>query len=120
MKTAIKNIVLSAALALTTTTLSAAPQIAEISSKTLQPMQAHTISMQDYTTVVYYTVLANGDFQVVTSTGPNAGVDGEMTHNSVTVESGASLVYSLQTAAGKPSVDIRFAANENRLVVASH
>lgn len=119
MKTAIRNIILSTSFMVAASAQAAAPHTAEIDSQMLQPMQAHTIALDGYTAVVYYTVLANGDYQIVTSTGPNPGVEGEMTQNSVTVAAGEWLIYSLQTAPGSAPVDIRFAAMDQALIVAS-
>ncbi len=113
MKAPIRNIILTAVLALTGTA-----NATEIVPGELVPMQAHTVAMDGYTAVVYYTVLSNGDFQVVTSAGPDAGVEGEMIQRIEIVDPGQTVHYTLHTAAGK-STQFQFTAGDGALVVAS-
>lgn len=116
MKASIRNIILASTLALA---LAGAAQAVEIVPDNLSPLQAHTVKMQEYTAVVYFTVLANGNFQVITTAGPNAGVEGEMIQRVETVKPGETVIYSLHTAEGKPATEFQFTAGPERLLVAS-
>jgi len=53
-------------------------------NRRLKPLQAHTISMPNHTAVIYYTVLKNGDIEVVstlTANAPNIGVTSQQRAN---------------------------------------
>ncbi|MBX2884775.1 MAG: hypothetical protein KTR32_32770, partial [Granulosicoccus sp.] len=52
------------------------------------PMQAHTINMGDYTAVVFYTEMDNGNYNVVTTIGPNIGTDGSITQHDIEMSPG--------------------------------
>ncbi len=113
MNAAIRNIIIGASLAIAANTYAV-----ELIPAELQPMQAHTIALEDYTAVVYYTVLDNGDFQVVTSAGPNPGVQGEAMQHIETVKPGTSMIYKLVTTADTPATEIQFNALKQSLIVA--
>ncbi|MBX2880964.1 MAG: hypothetical protein KTR32_13565, partial [Granulosicoccus sp.] len=87
----------------------------------LQPLQAHTVSLENYTAVVYYTVLDNGDFQIVATVGPNAGFDGAMSQHMTTMKPGQSYNWTLDTGiAGQPATAMTFTADFNKLIIASN
>ena len=91
-----------------------------VSDTNLAPLQAHTVNMSYHTAVVYYTILANGDYQVITTIGPNAEVNGLTSQHRVTIQSGQSYELSLDSGvAGTPANAIRFTANGDKLLVAS-
>ncbi len=119
MKTSIRNIILAATLALAGTAQVGTVQAAEIIPNELKPLQAHTVALGDYTAVVFFTVLANGKFQVITSAGPNEGIEGEMIQQVELVKPGETVIYSLTTAEGKPATEFHFTAGQDRLIVAS-
>lgn len=119
MKNTIRNTIIAANLAFAMGTASQvfANDTADVD---LQPLQAHTVSMQEYTAVVYYTVQDNGDYQIVTTFGPNIDVEGEMSQHRVTVKPGHSYELSMDSGiAGNPANVIRFTADDKALIVAS-
>ena len=82
MNVKIRNFALSALL-LSATALEANTVTLPADGTQIGPLQAHTAQLAEYTAVVYYTVLANGDYEVVTTYGPNEGVSGVATRNRV-------------------------------------
>lgn len=117
MNTRIKSLITTAALALT---LSHSAAVSAASDTRLQPLQAHTVSLENHTAVVYYTKLDNGDFRVNATVGPNLGTVGLISQHKVIVKPGQSYTWSLETEVAKaPAVIIQMTADDNKLVVAS-
>jgi len=119
MKAIIRNSIVAANLILAVGLFS--PALAEDRvSVELKPMQAHTVTLENYTAVVYYTVMTNGQFQVTTTIGPNVGYEGAMTQQQAVIKPGQSFSMSMNTGVqGEPATAIRFSAESNTLVVAS-
>lgn len=115
MKNFISSIAIAAAL------VSSSASVAEVSAKgseiKLKPMHAHTIGLTDHTAVVYYVVQENGDYQIITTVGPNVGVAGNASRHRVTMSDGQS--WSLGMDNGETATAITFSTNGESLFVAS-
>lgn len=117
MKNAIRNMLLTANLIFTF--LVATPAAAE-NGRGMQPLQAHTITMTDYTAVVYYTRNDKNDYQIVTTVGPNIGVNGETVQHRVTIKPGQSYELSMNSGlAGNAINVIQFTACDDGLITAN-
>lgn len=120
MISATRDIAIATTLAISTLAISALA-VAQFSSNgdkiALTPLQAHTVSMSDYTAVVYYTILENGHYKVVTTVGPNAGVQGQSNQHQVTLAAGQ--LWSLDIADGDTTEQISFSAEGDQLLIAS-
>jgi hypothetical protein len=83
MKVNFKSIVFSA-LMLSATALTA-NTMSTTNVDQIKPLEAHITHLEDYTAVVYYTVLPNGDYEVITTTAPNENVAGLSTQHRMTI-----------------------------------
>ncbi|MBX2878929.1 MAG: hypothetical protein KTR32_03300 [Granulosicoccus sp.] len=115
MKAAIRNIAL--ATAFFASTLTAAEFATNGDAHSLDPLQAHTIAMADYTAVVYYTLDNQGDYQIVTTVGPNPGVNGQASQHQISLSQGQS--WSLDLDSGSDTGVINFSVQNGALVLAS-
>lgn len=66
--------------------------------KKIAPMQAHRVNLGNHTAVIYYTKLEDGDFNVVTTIGPNIGVEGSITQHQLELSPGQQ--YSINVDQG--------------------
>ncbi|MBX2884625.1 MAG: hypothetical protein KTR32_32020 [Granulosicoccus sp.] len=99
MKTQIRSIAIAFALTLAGTAQAGTQSIdIDAAVQQIAPMQAHTMNLGDYTAVVYYTELANGNFNVITTVGPNVGIAGSITQHQVELSPGQQ--YSLNVDQG--------------------
>ncbi len=102
MHISIKKILLSALLlsgsALQATTIS------EQEVNRITPLQAYTTQQQDYTSVVYYTVLPSGDYEIVTTQAPNEGVAGLSTQTRMIISVNQSYSIDLNQGLGNNTV----------------
>lgn len=72
------------------------------------PLQARTISMGDYTAVVYYTEMTNGNYNVVTTVGPNSGINGSITQHSIELSPGQHYTFKIDQNSDR---DVAFSTN---------
>lgn len=72
------------------------------------PMQAYTVDAGDYTAVVFHTELGNGQYNVVTTIGPNIGTDGSITQHSIEMSPGQQYTLRVDSASEK---DVAFSFN---------
>lgn len=118
MTNTIRNIAIitTAALAVGTTIAANLP----VQDDGLSPLQAHTVNMEDYTAVVYYTQNDNDSFQVITTVGPNIDIDGQITRHQTVVRPGDNYVFSLDNGvAGSAATKIDFSSENGKLIVVS-
>ncbi len=115
MKKWISSLALSAALV--TSTMSYAGIVANDAEIELAPLQAHTVEVADHTAVVYYVTLDNGDYEIVTTIGPNVGVAGRATQHRIVLSAGQS--WSLDIDNGQSTRVISVSAVSDALIVAS-
>lgn len=82
------------------TEVSADMQSIDISNVVEQaaPMEAKTLNLGDYTAVVYYTKMTNGNFMVVTTVGPNIDVDGAITQHQIELAPGQRYTMNIEHA----------------------
>ncbi len=86
----------------------------------LKPLQGHIINMENFTAAVYYTVLSNGKYEVITTIGPNENVVGATTQHVVTMDIGQSYSFSFdQGSTQYAKTTINFKSTVNELRVAS-
>lgn len=86
----------------------------------LKPLQAHTVQMEDYTAVVYYTVAENGEYIVVTTIAPNAGVNALASQQRTRINPRQSYEVVLDVGTyGAETLLLSFSAQPNALLVAT-
>ncbi|MFK7994506.1 MAG: hypothetical protein AB8B87_10240 [Granulosicoccus sp.] len=89
-----------------------------ISPTDLSPLHAHTVNLEDYTAVVYYTENYNDSFQVITTVGPNVDINGQITRHKAVVRSGDNYVFSLDNGVpGSSATTIDITAEDGQLKV---
>ncbi|MBX2885709.1 MAG: hypothetical protein KTR32_37480 [Granulosicoccus sp.] len=87
----------------------------------LQPLQAHTIDLDDRTAVIYYVVNHDGSFEIVTTVGPDVETDGIISQSHTTILPGQSFSWSLDTGVPGTAVNaLEISAAFDKLIVAQH
>lgn len=115
MKSAIRNIALASALL--ATSLSAAEFSTNGDTDSLAPLDGYTLVMENYTAVIYYTVDGNGDYEIVTTVGPNLGVKGHDMQYRNSLSQGQS--WSVDLDSGSDGGTIKISVQNDTLILAS-
>lgn len=119
MLNSIRQITAAAAIAIATTA-AADMQTIDMTHVVEQvaPLQAHTINMGDYTAVVYYTEMSNGNYDVVTTIGPNTDTTGAITQHRIELTPGQR--YTLNVDRGfEEDVAFNLDAESDNLTISS-
>lgn len=97
-----------------------ADQISNAVDTNIAPLQAQTVQLQDHTAVIYYVVQNSGAYEVITTIGPNVGIETAGTQHRATLAIGQT--YSLQLSQGNnlaPVTGITITAEPDSLRVAT-
>lgn len=101
MSTPITNTSLSL-IATAVLTLSASSALAADAYQ-LVPLQAHVTHFNEHTSVAYYTVNADGSYEVVTTVSPDAGIAGVSSRQRVRLTVGQTYTLELDQGYGNSS-----------------
>lgn len=85
----------------------------------LEPMQAHTITSEKHTAVLYYTKTDSGQYEVVTTVGSNPEEPKMITRHRVVLDEGQSYSFALdQDGMNTPAQAFQITAKSDALFVA--
>ena len=107
-RTTTLSLLIAAGTATATITASA---VLAADAQTLIPLQAQVSHLPGHTAVGYYTVLADGRYEVVTTIAPDAGTAGVATRHRVQLAVGQAFSFELDQGNGvAPGTAISFTA----------
>ncbi|MBX2881032.1 MAG: hypothetical protein KTR32_13905 [Granulosicoccus sp.] len=83
----------------------------------LKELEAHTFELSGQTAVVYFVELDEGNYQVVTTVGPNVGTVGKISQHKVSLSDNES--WSLDVRSGESTQTIKYEMTEQGMTVYS-
>lgn len=87
----------------------------------VEPLQAHVTQLRDYTAVVYYTILNNGDYEIVATYGSNSRPFGSAQHRlTLPVGQSASFALGQEGTGTAPASTVKVTALPTTITIAQY